>query len=79
MSDHEIVTHLHFIRPFESEADAITTLEKTKDGVKVTWSYHDETPYHLNVINLFLNMDAMLGPDFDKGVHRLKELVEKQS
>jgi hypothetical protein len=73
MSPNKVVTHLHFRRPFESEADATTTLEPLGDTkTKVTWSYHDHTPYPLNVMNLFLDMDVLLGPDFDQGVRKLK-------
>lgn len=79
MSENEVVTHLHFIRPFESEADATTTLEPMGDQTKVTWTYHDHTPYPFNVMNLLFNMDEMLGPDFDLGVCRLKEVVERES
>lgn len=76
LSENEVVTRLKFIRPFESEADAITRLAVEGDQTKVTWSYSDYTPYPLNLVNLILNMDAMLGPDFDQGMQKLKAVVE---
>ncbi|MEQ9188314.1 MAG: SRPBCC family protein, partial [Cryomorphaceae bacterium] len=79
MSDNEVVTHLHFIRPWESDADAVTSLEETENGVKVTWSYSDHTPYPMNVMNLMFDLDEMLGPDFQEGMDRLKTLVEEEA
>jgi effector-binding domain-containing protein len=78
ITDDKVVTHLHFTRPWESEADATTTLKEVDEGVEVTWSYDDHVDYPMNIMNLFFDMDAMLGPDFEKGMARLKELVEKE-
>ena len=77
MNESEVVTHLHFIEPFEAEADAKTSVEQTDDGVKVTWSYDADSPYPMNVMNLFMDMDEMLGPDFQKGMDKLKVLAEE--
>ena len=30
------------------------------------------------VMGIFTSMDKMIGPDFEKGLARLKEVVEKQ-
>ena len=76
IDENSVNTHLHFVRPFESEADAKAIMEKVDDGVKVTWHYHDETPYPLNIFNLFFDMEKMLGPDFEEGMMKLKEISE---
>lgn len=80
MSANEVVTHLHFTRPFEAEADATTQLESLENGkVLVRWIYDDYSPYPWNVMNLFLDMEAMLAPDFELGLQRLKALSEKEA
>jgi effector-binding domain-containing protein len=76
LEDMKVVTHLRFIRPWEAEADATTTLEETEEGVRVTWSYHDHMPYPFNLLNLVMDMDAALGPDFELGMSRLKDRCE---
>lgn len=72
MNESEVVTHLHFIEPFDAEADATISVEQTEEGVKVTWSYDADSPYPMNAMNLFMDMDEMLGPDFQKGMDKLK-------
>ncbi len=70
-----IATKLRFIEPFESEADATYDLEETEGGTKVTWGFDSETPFPMNAMNFFMDMDAMLGPDFEKGLNNLQERV----
>ena len=77
INETEVVTHLHFIDPFDAEADATTSVIKSEDGVKVTWSYDADAPYPMNVMNLLMDMDKMLGPDFQKGMDKLKVLAEE--
>ena len=79
MTDNEVVTHLHFIEPFDAEADATTTVLETEEGIQVTWSYDAEAPYPMNVMNLFIDMNEMLGPDFQKGMDKLKLIAEESA
>ncbi len=79
LSDDAVVTHLHFVRPWESDAEATTTIKQGEEGVEVTWAYKDHTPYPLNAMNLMFNMDEMLGPDFKKGVDQLKSITEEEA
>jgi len=79
LGEEVVVTHLHFVRPWESDAEAITTIKETEEGVEVTWAYKDHTPYPLNAMNLMFNMDEMLGPDFKKGVDLLKSITEEEA
>lgn len=69
-------THLKFIRPWESESDAYITLDSTEAGTRVTWGFKGTTPFPWNVMGLFMNMDKMLGGEFEKGLSRLKEQVD---
>lgn len=79
ITENEVVTHLHFLEPFDAQADATTTLEESEDGVKVTWSYDADSPFPMNAMNLFMNMDEMLGPDFQKGMDKLKVIAEESA
>lgn len=71
-----VATKLNFVRPWPGEADANIQLEETDEGTKVTWGFLSETPFPMNVGNLFINMDKMLGPDYETGMSNLKSLVE---
>lgn len=70
-----IGTRLEFKEPFESEADAFYDLEEVEGGTKVTWGFDSESPFPMNAMNLFIDMDEMLGPDYEKGLKMLNDRV----
>lgn len=74
--DGNLRTKLMFIEPFESEAEASLTVTEENGQTTATWGFDGVSAYPMNVMNLFMNMDDMLGPDFEKGVNKLKEIVE---
>ena len=68
---------LKFIKPFESVANTNFTLAPLADSIKVTWSMSGESKATLEKW-MYLNMDGMIGKDFESGLKNLKELSEKQ-
>lgn len=74
-----ISTHLEFVRPWPGEADAKVEVDSNEDGsTDVTWHFISETPFPMNVSNLFVDLDGMLGPQYAKGLEMLKNRVEGQ-
>jgi effector-binding domain-containing protein len=74
-----VSVNLEFVRPWPGEADAKIALAPNEDGsTKATWYFSSVSPYPYNVMNLFMNMDDMLGPDYEKGLGYLKNMVEGQ-
>lgn len=71
----KIVTHLHFLMPFEAEADASVVLEESDSGTVVTWNYDADAPRPMNVMGLMYDMDAMLGADYMVGLEKLENQV----
>lgn len=69
-------THLTFIEPFASESNALIELSPVGDSTKVTWAMVGENDFMGKLMGKFMDMDAMIGKDFDKGLGRLKEQVE---
>jgi len=69
-------SRLHFIRPFEGNADTFVELSNDGSGTKATWSFDTKYKYPMNVMQLFINMDDMMGKQFDKGLGKLKTLSE---
>lgn len=70
-------THIHFIEPFEGEADAFITLDDAgNNNTKVTWGFSNEYSYPMNTMLLFMNMDKIMGEQYTKGLSRLKDLAE---
>ena len=68
---------LHMITPFEGRNKASFTLDAAGDATKVTWSLDDKHNLLLKTMTIFMNMDNMIGKDFELGLERLKTVVEK--
>lgn len=68
---------LHMIEPFEGRNRVVLTLSASGDTTKVTWNLYDKPKFMLKVMGLFLNMNNMIGKDFEVGLARLKTLAEK--
>lgn len=73
----KIELELHMIEPFEGRNRVVFTLSASGDTTKVTWNLYDKPKFMLKVMGLFLNMDNMIGNDFEVGLARLKTFVEK--
>jgi len=69
-------THLHFIEPFEGEADAFIKLADASNATKVTWGFDTRYSYPMNVMQLFVNMDEMMGKEYRAGLTKLKQICE---
>ena len=75
----EIKQHLEFFEPFESEAEVTFTFVPVNDGVAVTWAFDQQADFPSKVMGLFMDMDAMLGADFERGLSKLQPLAEAQA
>lgn len=70
---------LRFYEPFESTDAAYMSTEPVDESqTKVKWGFNGKMPYPMNLMSLFMDMDAMLGPDLETGLSNLKNLMEKQ-
>jgi carbon monoxide dehydrogenase subunit G len=68
---------LDMIRPIEGHNIVEFTLEGNGDSTIVTWAMHGSSPYISKVIGLFVNMDRMIGKQFETGLGNLKAVSEK--
>jgi uncharacterized protein YndB with AHSA1/START domain len=73
----KIVIKLDFITPFEGHNVASFTLAPNADATEVTWSMHGPAPLLSKVMQVFFNMDRMIGDDFAAGLASLKAVAEK--
>ena len=71
-----VETHLNFIKPFKGEADTYIVLDGAENGTKVSWGFDTRYSYPMNVMQLFIDMDDMMGKQYDKGLSKLKSLSE---
>jgi uncharacterized protein YndB with AHSA1/START domain len=73
---HRIMIKLDFISPFEGHNTAEFTLSPQGGSTIVTWLMHGPAPLLSKVMQLFMNMDDMIGKDFAAGLARLKRVAE---
>jgi uncharacterized protein YndB with AHSA1/START domain len=73
----KIVIKLDFFAPFEGHNTAEFTMLPQGDGTNVTWSMHGPSPFIGKIMHVFINMDRMVGKDFEAGLANLKRLTEK--
>lgn len=72
-----LVLDLHMIKPFEARNRVEFRLEAQAETTKVTWYMQGKSNLVAKVMGLFVNMDHMVGKDFETGLQRLKVLAEK--
>lgn len=72
----ELLYHTHFLEPWESETDGYVRLSSVDGGTEVKWGFSGEVK---GIASLFLNMDKMVGPDFEAGLALLKTHAEKEA
>ena len=73
----KIVIKLDFFAPFEGHNTAEFTMLPQGDATNVTWLMHGPAPFMHKVMQLFMNLDNMIGKDFEIGLANLKRLTEK--
>jgi Polyketide cyclase / dehydrase and lipid transport len=73
----KIVIKLDFFAPFEGHNTAEFTMLPQGDATNVTWLMHGPLPFMGKVMHVFINMDRMVGKDFEAGLINLKRLTEK--
>ena len=68
--------NLQFIKPFESAAINAFALESSGKETKVTWLMDGKNNFISKAMTLFMNMDKMIGKDFEKGLADMKKVAE---
>ena len=73
----KIVIQLDFFKPFEGHNTAEFTMLPQGDGTHVTWLMHGPAPFMNKLMLVFMNLDKMIGKDFEAGLVNLKNATEK--
>ena len=71
-----IDAEMKFLTPYESEAQEYIIVSPEGNGSKVTWGFTSVIPYPFTVMKLFMNLEKMVGPDYQLGLEKLKKLSE---
>ena len=74
----KIVIKLDFFAPFEGHNTAeFTMLPQGDASTNVTWTMYGPAPFMSKLMQVFMNLDNMIGKDFEAGLVNLKNISEK--
>ena len=77
----KIVIKLDFFKPFEAHNTAEFTMlpqgDASNAATDIDWQMHGPAPFMSKVMQVFMNVDRMVGKDFEIGLANLKRLTEK--
>ena len=73
----KITIKLDFFKPFEGHNTAEFTMLPQGDATNLTWLMHGPVPFMAKIMHVFMNMDKMVGKDFEAGLESMKRLSEK--
>jgi len=72
-----VVLKLEFKKPFEDTSMAQFKFTPEGENTVVTWSMEGQCNFVSKAVQLFLDMDKMLGADFEAGLANMKKVVEE--
>ena len=68
---------LDFIKPFGAHNQAEFALQPTPDGAtEVRWTMQGPANFLNKLMGVFINMDKMVGRDFEDGLQNLRQIAE---
>lgn len=70
---------LEFLRPFAGQSTAEFAFKPAGDETEVAWSMFGTNNFLAKAIHLVIDMDAMIGGQFEKGLSKLKTVAEDKA
>ena len=72
----KVVIDLNFLKPFKAHNTAEFTIDSKGDSADVTWAMYGNTLFMMKVMSLFMDMEKMIGKDFETGLAGMKAIAE---
>jgi len=73
----KVLIKLDFFKPFEGHNTAEFTMLPQGDATRLVWVMRGPAPFMSKLMQVFMNLDHMIGKDFEVGLANLKKLTEK--
>lgn len=73
----KVVLQLDFLRPMQARNTAEFTLSPVGDATQVTWAMHGPASFVSKLMGVVINMDKMIGTDFEVGLQNLQRVVAR--
>ena len=71
-----VVLNLEFLKPFAATNITEFSFVPEGDQTNVSWSMYGKRNFMMKAFCLFMDMDEMVGGDFEKGLASMKSIVE---
>ena len=76
----KIVIKLDFLKPFEAHNQAEFGLQPLADGAtEVRWTMQGPASFVSKLMGVFIDMDRLVGSDFEDGLQNLRQIAEARS
>jgi uncharacterized protein YndB with AHSA1/START domain len=72
----KVAIKLDFVKPFEGHNIAEFALDPAGEATEVTWTMYGPASFFSKLLQVFFDMDKLVGNDFETGLTRLKTLAE---
>ncbi|MCX6180874.1 MAG: SRPBCC family protein [Bacteroidetes bacterium] len=80
ITDSMVSIDLVFTKPFESESKVYYKYAANGDSTKLTWGYTSHYGFVQSIVMmLFVDMDKMLGGEYEKGLASVKTIIEAKT
>lgn len=70
---------LRFEKPFKARNDTVFAIHEDGARSRVTWTMTGQKTLMTKLMGVFTSMDKLVGPDFEKGLARLKATAEQSA
>lgn len=78
VENEHIDMQLRFYKPWKSESIGHILVDRVDETQTiVTWGFSGRNKFPMSIFMLFMNMDKMMGKDFEEGLAKLKKVLEK--
>jgi hypothetical protein len=74
-----VAMQLQFTRPFKCDNRVRFTMTPVQGGTRVAWIMEGESNFMMKAFSLFMNMDKMVGKDFNEGLINLDRVVREDA
>ena len=71
-----VAIRLEFLKPWQSVSTTLFTLAPGEAGTRITWAMDGQHNFVGKAASMFMDMDKMVGGDFEKGLAALKAAAE---
>jgi hypothetical protein len=74
-----VTIKLEFLKPFAATYTTTFVASSEGSGTRLTWNMDGRADYLTKLMGIFMPMDKMVGPDFERGLAQLKPLAEAEA